>query len=84
MEMKLSISLNEIIQSKLHSIDMRLILMSLSFCLLTLPSSILGYDYGAALAMEGGREALLITDCLLFSYHALNCFLFFYSANKLI
>lgn len=59
-----------------NSLIIRIMVMSVFFIILTLPSSICGYFYEILHSSNLGKKTLLWTDSLLFTYHAFN-FIFF-------
>lgn len=63
--------------SKSFSVSVSVAICTLSFVLLTCPSTIAGgYYLGTLLSSESGLTILFICDCLAFSYHSFNFFVF--------
>jgi hypothetical protein len=70
------------VKAKKKMMSVFVIIMTLFFILMTLPSSIAGgYFLRELLSTEIGNTILFLCDCFAFSYHALNIFVL-YHANK--
>nr|QVK45792.1 G protein-coupled receptor [Proales similis] len=64
-------------QSRNQAMTASIVLLTVLFIVMTLPSAYVSFAYGFLVSLDYGRTVILICDCITFSYHGLNFYIYF-------
>ena len=67
---------------KLRSINVTIMVMTFLFILMTLPCAFASFYFNELIVSDLGYFFIVLSNCISFSYHGLNCVLYYFSNKK--
>ena len=68
--------------NKMHSINVTIMVMTFLFIGMTLPCAFASFYFNELIVTDLGYFFIVLSNCISFSYHGLNCLLYYFSNKR--